>query len=93
MEDFKGKMKILILSNYANGLYLFRKEVLAAFLKAGYEVVVSVPPDENCKKVEELGCKVISTEFERRGNNPIHDLKLLLKYIKLLRTQKPDIVF
>lgn len=92
MEDFKGKMKILILSNYANGLYLFRKEVLAAFLKAGYEVVVSVPPDENCKKVEELGCKVIPTEFERRGNNPIHDLKLLLKYIKLLRTQKPDIV-
>ena len=40
-------MKILILSNYANGLYLFRKEVLQAFTDKGYETVISVPYDEN----------------------------------------------
>lgn len=85
-------MKILILSNYANGLYLFRKEVLTAFLEHDYETVVSVPPDENCRKIEELGCKVIPIEFERRGNNPVHDLRLFLKYVKLLKEQKPDIV-
>ena len=64
-------MKILILCNYANGLYLFRKEVLAAFLERGYETAVSVPPDENCGKIESLGVRVIPTWFERRGNNPI----------------------
>lgn len=85
-------MKILILSNYANGLYLFRKEVLTAFLNKGYETVVSVPPDENCTKIEELGCRLIPTEFERRGNNPVHDFKLFLKYLQLLKEQKPDIV-
>ena len=40
-------MKIMILTNYANGLYLFRKELLAQFLKDGHEVVVSIPFDEN----------------------------------------------
>lgn len=85
-------MKILILSNYANGLYLFRKEVLLAFRKQGYETVISVPGDENCRKLEDMGFRVIPTEFERRGSNPVHDFKLFLKYIKLLKGQKPDVV-
>lgn len=84
-------MKILILSNYANGLYLFRKEVLQAFREKGYETVISVPPDENCRKLEDMGFLVIPTEFERRGSNPVHDFKLFLKYTKLLQQQKPDV--
>lgn len=85
-------MKILILSNYANGLYLFRKEILLAFLEKGWETVVGVPTDENCRKLEELGVRVVSTEFERRGNNPIHDGKLFLRYRALLGQEKPDVV-
>ena len=34
-------MKILILTNYANGLYLFRKELLQAFANDGHKVYVS----------------------------------------------------
>lgn len=83
-------MKILILSNYANGLYLFRKEVLLTFLEKGYEVAVSVPTDENCPKLKALGVKLIPTEFERRGNNPVHDLKLFLHYLQILKEEKPD---
>ena len=47
-------MKILILTNYANGLYLFRKELLLKFLEEGHEVVVAVPQDENCRKIGNL---------------------------------------
>ncbi len=83
-------MKILILSNYANGLYLFRKEILLTFLEKGYEVAVSVPTDENCPRLKALGVKMIPTEFERRGNNPVHDLKLFLRYLRILREEKPD---
>lgn len=85
-------MKILILSNYANGLYLFRKEVLSTFLEKGYETVVSVPPDENCGKIEEMGNRLIPTSFERRGNNPVHDGRLFLRYLRLLKEEKPDVV-
>ena len=33
-------MKILILTNYANGLYLFRKELLQTFAEDGHKVYV-----------------------------------------------------
>lgn len=83
-------MKILILSNYANGLYLFRRELLRTFQQEGYEIAVSVPTDENCPKLKGLGVRVIPTEFERRGNNPVHDLGLFLGYLRLLEQERPD---
>ena len=85
-------MKILVLSNNANGMYLFRKEVLLAFMDKGYETVVALPTDEYCEKIKALGFKVIPTEMERRGSNPIHDLKLFFRYIRLLKEEKPDVV-
>lgn len=85
-------MKILILTNYANGLYLFRKELLTQLQNDGHEIVVNVPYDENCKKIESLGCKVIDTPLERRGNNPLKDMRLFFDYMKLLRKHKPDVV-
>lgn len=85
-------MKILILTNYANGLYLFRKELLQAFLQKKIQVKVSLPYDENCKKIEALGCSVIETPLERRGNNLIHDGKLFFFYKRLIKQEKPDVV-
>ena len=85
-------MKVLILSNYANGLILFRKEVLQAFVNKNWETVVSVPMDENCSKISELGCRLCPTELERRGMNPVKDLKLLFTYLGLLKQEKPDVV-
>lgn len=86
-------MKILILSNYANGLYLFRKEVVSSFVRNGNEVCISVPPDENCKKLEDLGAKVVPSHLQRRGMNPVKDLKLLIEYMRLIGREKPDMVF
>lgn len=85
-------MKVLILTNYANGLYLFRKELLQAMTRKGYEVVVSMPEDENCAKVEALGVRLIAADFDRRGMNPFKDLHLFLSYCRLLRTEKPDCI-
>ena len=48
-------MRILVLSNYANGLYLFRKELIEQFMDDGHDVFISVPPDENCDKLRNLG--------------------------------------
>ena len=86
-------MKILILTNYANGLYLFRKELLTALQEDGHHIVVSLPPDENCSKLEQLGVEILETPFERRGSNPIKDIGLFLTYLRLIRKQKPDMVF
>lgn len=85
-------MKVLVLSNYANGLILFRKEVLQTFVNKGWETLVCVPMDENCSKISALGCRICPVELERRGMNPVKDLKLLFQYLKLLKKEKPDVV-
>lgn len=91
-------MKILILTNYANGLWLFRKELLMAFMEDGHEVAVSVPPDENVDRLRLLHCSdnryvhIIETPFERRGNNPVKDFRLFMTYQKLLNDHEPDVV-
>ncbi|AOZ97437.1 glycosyltransferase family 4 protein [Butyrivibrio hungatei] len=85
-------MKILILTNYANGLYLFRKELVESFIKEGHQVVVSVPSDENCKKLEGLGVEIIETALDRHGMNPAKDIKLFNTYLSMIRKEKPQVV-
>lgn len=86
-------MKILIFANNAGGLYGFRRELLLALIKE-YEVIISVPPDEDyAAKLEALGCQYIPcTALDRRGTNPIGDLKLLTDYCAVIRSIKPDVV-
>ncbi|MCD8039677.1 MAG: glycosyltransferase family 4 protein [Lachnospiraceae bacterium] len=79
------------MTNYANGLYLFRKELLSAFAQDGHEVAALLPPDENADRLRGL-CRVIETPFDRRGVNPLKDMGLFLSYLALLKKEKPDVV-
>lgn len=85
-------MKVLILTNYFLGLHSFRKEVVKAIRDAGHEVVISAPFDEKKAYFEEIGCELIDTQFNRKGTNPIKDLGLMIRYRKMLRQIKPDVV-
>ena len=85
-------MKILVLTNNFIGLYNFRKEVMLALIAKGHDVVVSAPVDEKTIDVENLGCKIIDTQFNRKGTNPIKDFGLMLRYRRLLKEVKPDMV-
>lgn len=85
--------KILILTNSAEGLYLFRKELLCALKSDGHALAVSVPEDRFCEKIEALGCRLLVTDLDRRGMNPLKDLLLAGKYWSLLRSERPDWVF
>ncbi len=85
-------MRILILANYANGLYLFRRELVQAFIDEGHDVLVSVPPDENCNKLRNLGWNIIDTNLDRHGMNPAKDLKLFKTYLGFMNRFKPDVV-
>ena len=84
--------RILILANSSSGLYGFRRELMQAFLSRGIEVSASNPDQDYNLELHELGCKTITTEMERRGMNPVHDFILLLKYKRLLKKEKPDLV-
>ena len=40
-----------------------------------------------------MGCHIVETEIDRRGVNPIKDLKLILFYKKIIPQINPDIIF
>lgn len=85
-------MNILVLSNNDIGLYLFRQELLLELLEDQHRVGISLPDGSMVRPLEEAGCVFHDTPIDRRGINPVTDLKLLMKYRKLLRREKPDLV-
>lgn len=85
-------MKILVLANFGMGLYNFRKELLEELIKQNNDVYISLPNDEYVPKFKKIGCKFIDTSLDRRGTNPLADLKLLLNYIRIIKNIKPDVV-
>lgn len=84
-------MKVLILANDDAGLYNFRKELLEELIKR-HEVYISVPNGNSVNKLTSMDCTFFDTPVDRRGINPIKDFTLFMKYIKLLKKVKPDIV-
>ncbi len=85
-------MKILILANNDVGLYKFRKELIESFINQKHEVYISLPKGEYVTTLEKMGCKYIRTEFNRRGMNPLKDLKLISFYWKTIKKINPDVV-
>ena len=84
--------KALILANSSSGLYDFRNELLLGLMAEGFEVVVSLPDDLKVKELTDEGCRVVHTDINRRGVNPMQDMALFGAYKRLLKSEKPDIV-
>lgn len=83
---------ILVLANNDMGLYNFRKEVLQKLISEGYVVYISLPDGERVRDLEAMGCIFLPTSVDRRGMNPIRDLKLLFEYLHMIRKIQPDVV-
>ena len=84
--------KILILANHYNTLRIFRRELIKELVAQGNQLVVCIPnaDDENINILKSYGCEVEITDMERRGMNPLKDISLMFKYIKLIKKIKPD---
>lgn len=85
--------KVLFLVNHDVVIYNFRYELVEALRNEGHEVVISSPYGERIEDLKALGCKYVETSVSRHGTNPIKDFGLFLTYLKLLKKEKPDMVF
>ncbi|WP_339251803.1 glycosyltransferase family 4 protein [Sporosarcina sp. FSL W8-0480] len=93
MERNGGNLKkILILANATKGLYLFRRELLDRLLMEGYEVYIASPKHEKMSYFKQKGFKCIEVKMNRRGKNPLTDLKLFMSYLNILKDLKPFLV-
>lgn len=84
---------IALLNCHGDDVYCFRKEIIDKLVENNYNVILSCPesPRLDCFR----GNKNIIIEdvkIDRRGTNPIHDLKLLWDYIRLYKKYRPDVV-
>lgn len=83
--------KIMIITNHSYMLWRFRRELIQALLEK-HEVVISTPFVGHEKDLSGLGCRMIETQVDRRGINPVTDFKLYRAYMRLLKAEKPDLV-
>lgn len=84
-------MKILILANNDVGLYQFRKELIQE-LSPGNEIYISLPYGDFIVPLKQMGCHFIETPIDRRGMNPLRDIRLFFSYRKILKNLQPDLV-
>lgn len=85
------KPKLLILTNNSGGLYDFRHELIIR-LSERFEVAASTPFDDKTDDLKRIGCRLIETDIDRRGINPVKDLGLLRKYKKIIKQENPELV-
>jgi galacturonosyltransferase len=85
--------RILFLSNHFITLYSFRKELIIQLIEEKYEVYLSLPCDPDNKYFEDMGCNIVLTPMDRRGVNPINDIKLIKFYKSMIPQIAPDIIF
>lgn len=81
-----------MITNHSYMFYRFRRALAARLLELGHEVVLSTPFVGHEEDLAAMGIRCIETHVDRRGINPVTDLKLLLRYRRLLRLEQPDLV-
>lgn len=92
MSNIKTSKKILFLANMDITLLYFRQELIDKLLEEKYNVYVSFPESENAKIFEQKGCNFIDIKMDRHGMNPFKDIKIIFKYLKIIKKIKPDYV-
>lgn len=84
--------KVLILANDTTYTYNLRNEIIERLNEDGYGVAVACRALLLQKELQALGAGIIPVETDRHGKNPISDLLLLTKYLRIIKAEKPDVV-
>ncbi|MGL5123811.1 MAG: glycosyltransferase family 4 protein [Fusobacteriaceae bacterium] len=86
-------MKIVFVANKLWDIYIFRGRIIKKLVEDGHEIIIIAPDDKRINIEKELGVKVIDIEVDKRGINPIKDLKLMINLLKIYKKEKPDLIF
>lgn len=90
--------RILIICNCSSGLNDFRGMLINKLVSLEFDVWAVVPPSKLKEEIfaeEQLmarGCRLIKIPVDRRGINPLSDLKLFLAYKKTIKRVNPNLV-
>lgn len=86
-------MKIAICSITDSGIVRVRSELILKLLSLGHSIVVCTPKGECEKQLIDLGCSFVPIKIKSHGKNPFADYSLYRRYLRVLKTIRPDLVF
>ncbi|MDR3358851.1 MAG: glycosyltransferase family 4 protein [Desulfovibrio sp.] len=88
-------MKMVILGNQAGALVNFWTVLLRRALEGGHEVVCAVPDGDGRANaaLARLGARLVHYRLDRKGVNPLRDLRTLRDLTRLLKGERPDLLF
>jgi glycosyltransferase involved in cell wall biosynthesis len=71
----------------------FRYGLIKYLLEQNYQIYIVAPFDQATSKLQALGCVCIEIKLDRKGTNPLKELKLIYDLYKIYKNIKPDIIF
>lgn len=85
--------RIAFVSNTSWSMYNFRIEVLRSLMSFGVEVYVVAPRDEYSVKLISEGINFIPLHMDKYGTNPLKDLLLTLRLVRIYHRHRFDHIF
>lgn len=86
-------MKISLIANDTTYVYNLRKEIIERLIKEGHDVELICESLLYKDELIDMGCKIIDIKTGRHGKNPFADIVLFARYKRILKENRPDIVF
>jgi glycosyltransferase involved in cell wall biosynthesis len=86
--------RVLVIGGYPRSLMNFRGKLLEAMSARGHEVITCAGGDDVATHafLQTRGIRYFSLPLQRVGMNPVSDLMLLYRLIRLMRQVQPDVV-
>lgn len=85
-------MKVLIALNSAWNLINFRSELIKTLVADGHTLVLAAPADEHVPALQDLGARFVNLPMFAHGTNPLDEMTLLLRFLRLLHRERPDVL-
>ena len=87
--DSDRRPVVVLSANNCWNLINFRGPLLTGLQAAGYRLVAFAPLDSHSDELRRRGVEVRSVPIARSGMNPVTDVRLLIRYVRMLRALRP----
>jgi glycosyltransferase involved in cell wall biosynthesis len=85
-------MHILITVNAAWNISNFRRSLVEALQADGHRITILAPHDDSVPALRASGCRFIPLAMDVKGLNPIADFRLVRRFRRHFRSERPDVV-
>lgn len=82
---------LLLSANTSWNIVNFRAGLARELLSHGFKVAAATPCDAHTTKIEEIGFRHMPLVIDNKGTNPLRDVILFLRYLDLMRRDKPRV--